>query len=147
MAYHKGIPCYGKKAVTVQSTPVWEDEIPPVITFSGLTVEDPSLPFVVTVTDDTSLGAIWEDIIRPTYYAIKEPIATASGTTALPYPLQVSFLPLGNGTIFEQNFQFFLSDPLNGGNPALLAGEKIKVFLEAQDENGNIRASSILFWK
>ncbi len=147
MAYHKGIPCYGKKAVTVQSTPVWEDEIPPVITFSGLTVEDPSLPFVVTVTDDTSLGAVWEDIIRPTYYAIKEPIATASGTTALPYPLQVSFLPLGNGTIFEQNFQFFLSDPLNGGSPTLLAGEKIKVFLEAQDENGNIRASSILFWK
>ena len=147
MAYHKGIPCYGRKAITVQSTPVWEDEIPPVITFSELTVEDPSLPFVVTVTDDTSLGMVWEEIIRPTYYAIKEPVATASGTTATPYPLQVSFLPLGNGTVFEQQFQFFLSDPLNGGSPTLQTGEKIKVYLEAQDENGNIRASSVLFRK
>ncbi len=147
MAYHKGIPCYGRKAITVQSTPVWEDTIPPVISFSELTIEDPSLPFVVTITDDTSLGTVWEEIIRPTYYAIKEPVAAASGTTAMPYPLQVSFLPLGNGTVFEQKFQFFLSDPLNGGNPTLQAGEKIKVYVEAQDENGNIRASSILFRK
>jgi len=146
-AFHKGIQCFGRKAITVLATPVWEDDIPPVITISELVVDDPSLPFVVTVTDDTSLGTTWEEIIRPTYYAIKEPVATASGTTATPYPLQVSFLPLGNGTRFEQKFQFFLSDPLYGGNPTLQIGEKIKVYLEAQDENGNIRASSILFWK
>jgi hypothetical protein len=145
-AEHKGIPCYGKKPITVQSTPVWEDETPPGISFSEYSVTDPGQPFIVTVTDDTSLGTDWESIIQSPY-AIKYPVASASDTSATPYGLQVVYLPIGTGTIFEQQFQFFLSDFINGGNPTLETGEKIIVYVNAKDENENETVSSLTFWK
>ncbi|HRW92629.1 MAG TPA: hypothetical protein P5560_06750 [Thermotogota bacterium] len=140
-AMHNGIPCFGYKHITVVSTPVNEDYIPPTISFLDASLSDPSVPFQLRIQDETSLPE--EPIVSTS--VMKYPVSGATDT-AIPYGMVAIITPSGSPSTFAQEYNVFLLDPLHGGVPTLEDGEKIVFSVVAEDENENQTENSLMFY-
>ncbi len=140
-ALHKGINCFGSEAITVQSTPVSKDNIPPNYAFKPGDIKNPSIPSNLTVTDNLDLPNDKDQL-----FTFKSAIKT--DPYGIKTPLNVVIIgPLENSTDYKKEFLVYTEDILSASTATeLLPNEKVELSLEAVDLNGNVRPINEVFF-